>query len=331
MNSAGRPPPKSLFAPGGPPYTRRVIPRPLPALAATLLLALTLTGCLPRAAVLGAPEAPYTGTLTPRPPGTPDVVIFAVSGRCRFPCLEAPNGNWDYLGPRGAVNEVAEAFRDLGFRVETHAYSAHLLATHRSPISGKDEAGFVQLDEDFRRVRDELVAGRTNPTRIVLLAHSHGTNWTHQLARLHPSTPIDLMIDLDGICALWESDNRRTFRRFYEERGGSPWPLDVSRACDVTFIGRRAYRPKDLVYPNVRYDLEVQSRRVGGATVDSPGPNLLFDSTVNIRPDGTRDGIETLVARVEDHGEITYAGSEALRWVASRIRALPWGTSAGPS
>ncbi|PYE54850.1 hypothetical protein [Deinococcus yavapaiensis] len=287
-----------------------------------------LAACAPRPASYGGGETPYTGDLTLRPEGTPDVVIFSVAGRCSAFCTTAPQDNWDYLTPRGTVAAIANAFRAKSFKVETYGYSSNLFETHRSGISNKDEAGFLKLEADFRRVSDEFVRGKANPTRIVLLAHSHGANWTHTLAKLYPYTPIALMIDLDAICALWDLDNRPAFETLYRERGGSPWAFDPSRACDVTYIRRKAYRVKDIAFPNVALNLEVQSQRVvPGGTSDDPRnlpANLPFDTTNNVRLDGSRDGIETLTSWTEDHSTVTRPTSRAMKWVLSYVEALDW-------
>lgn len=286
-----------------------------------LLIGLTLLGllsaCAPRLRVptdLAPPPVASPAALTERPAGSPDVLIFAVSGRCPFVCTDAPAANWDYLSKRGTVEAVAAAFRAKGLKVEAHAYSDHLLRSHQSRYSPQPQAGFVQLQDDFEHLSGELVTGRRNPARIVLLAHSHGVNWTHQLARLYPQVPIALAIDLDGICLLFESDHRASFAQLRAQEPGRTWPFDLARSCDLIGLGRRSYRSKDLTWPNIALNLEAHSRPL----------NFLFELTPNIRPDGSRRGIETRTFGQDDHGDTSYPDSAAVRWVLRRIGELDW-------
>ena len=250
----------------------------------------------------------------------PDVVLFAVSGRCGVPCDGAPDDNYDYLSERGTAEAVAQAFRDLGRSVLVLTYSSHLY-NHYSSISGAYEYGFLQLEADFAWVRRNWPASRR-----VLLGHSHGTNWTHNLLRAHPGWTVDYLIDLDGICALWEGDNQPYFDDFYS-RYGNPWPVDLSQSCDVEPIEKywwwtSYYSAKDVAYPGATYNLEVQSARFLASDVQPEGnTSLVFDYTDNIRLDAGYWNVWTYVAD-EDHNGITYPGSSALDWVAARIAAL---------
>ncbi len=250
----------------------------------------------------------------------PDVVLFAVSGRCGVPCDGAPDDNYDYLTDRGTTAAVAQAFQNLGQSVLVVAYSSHLF-NHTSSISGEYEYGFLQLEADFDWVR------RNWPnTRRVLLGHSHGTNWTHNLLRAHPDWTVDYLIDLDGICALWEDDNASDFDYFYSTYG-NPWPVDLSQSCDVEPIEKywwwtSYYNAKDVAYWGATYNLEVQSARLLASDVGAAGDtSLVFDYTDNVRLDNSTGGIRTFVAD-EDHNGITYPGSSALDWITSQIAAL---------
>jgi len=203
----------------------------------------------------------------------PDVVLFAVSGRCGVPCDGAPDDNYDYLTERGTARAVAQAFRDLGRSVLVLTYSSHLY-NHYSSISGGYEYGFLQLEVDFDWVRRNWPGSRR-----VLLGHSHGTNWTHNLLRAHPGWTADYLIDLDGICALWEDDNRPYFDDFYA-RYGNPWPADLSESCDVEPIEKYWWwtvysSAKDVAYPGATYNLEVQSARFLAAGVQPKGNTRL--------------------------------------------------------
>lgn len=294
--------------------------------ALCVLLALLLCACAPRY-VPASTVRPPSASDPLRPPGSPDVVIFGVSGRCVWPCQVAPADNWDYLTQRGTLAAIAAAFEARGYRSEVHGYSDSLLREHTSSLAREPQYGFLQLQDDFERVRRELVLGRRNPAMLVLVGHSHGVNWTHQLARLYPDTPITLMVDLDGICLLWESDHAADFAAYQQAHPQLRWPFDFPHACEVFRIGRGAYRPKDLVWDNVRFDLEVQSKvlwwgQSGVGVRPSAATNLLFEATPNRRPDGSLTGIQTFSDPFDDHGSMTYPDSAGLRWVLARISEL---------
>lgn len=255
--------------------------------------------------------------LPSRPAGTPDVALFVMSGRCALPCNDAPDANWNYLEPRGTVAQLTSDFTDLGLSVQTRAYSAHPLAEHRSRLSGRTELGFTQLLRDLDGQVAASVRGYANPTRIVLVGHSHGVNWTHNLAKLRPGVPITLSIDFDGVCFLWESENRALLKQLYAQNDRNTWPSDISRSCASERTLRGRVDVKDLVFANVRHNLEVQSKRPSEGA-----PNFPFDLIRNVRADGSYVGIETFVSTTENHSNVTKPGSAALAWVRERVTAL---------
>ena len=282
---------------------------------------LVLAGCSrPAGSGLGYGPEPRVAQQSGLALAVPDVVLFAVSGRCGFPCDGAPDDNYDYLSERGTDQAVAQAFRNQGKSVLVLDYSSHLF-NHYSSESGAYEYGFLQLEADFDWVRRNWPG-----TRRVLLGHSHGTNWTHNLLRAHPGWTVDYLIDLDGICVFWEGDNEDDFDAFYAAYG-NPWPVDLSESCDVEPIEKywwwtSYYSAKDVAYPGATYNLEVQSARFLASDVQPEGnTSFVFDYTDNIRLDASYTGIWTFVAD-EDHNGITYPGSSALDWVTARIAAL---------
>ncbi|ADV67927.1 hypothetical protein [Deinococcus maricopensis] len=289
---------------------------------AALLLTSALAACAPVNLTPGAAPT-YAGPLTPRPPGTPDVLILGVSGHCSVPC--DPAGNWDYLTPRGTLAALADTLRAQGLQVETRGYSARLV-DHSSPYAPSVQRGFLSLERDLLDANRDLVWGRRNPTRIVLVAHSHGSTWTHQLTRLHPEVPVRLMIDLDSICLAWQTDNMNDFRTLSADARAA-WSTDPAFGCSYARLGNRTYRVKDLVWPNVRYNLEVQSKRLPHAPDGSPharAVNVLFESTPNVRTDGTHSGLRTYVSPIDDHSAVAYPNSDAGRWLAAQLPTLDW-------
>ncbi|ADV67750.1 hypothetical protein [Deinococcus maricopensis] len=289
-----------------------------------LLLAALLTACAP-ATTAWPTLSPYSGALTDRPADAPDVLLLSVSGRCAGLCPTAPGDNWDYLTPRGTVGAVADALRAEGLSVQAEGFSAHLTA-HTSSLSGREERGFLQLEDALVRAHETLMRGRRHPTRVVLLAHSHGTVWTHQLTRLHPEVTFDAVIDLDSVCDLWERDNAAAVRAFVRGPGTGRWPFDPSNPCGSVLVGPARLDVKDVVFPNVHANLEVQSQRlVGRSTEPAVGPfgaNFPFDLVRNVRFDGTRTGIQTYRSGTENHSRVTYPGGPSMTWVVSRVREL---------
>ncbi|UBV43930.1 hypothetical protein LAJ19_06880 [Deinococcus taeanensis] len=279
-----------------------------------LLCGLLLTACAPVRTVLP--------TLTPAlnlSGPAPDVVVLSVSGRCGVPCA-APRDNWDYLSSRGAVDRVAAAFQDAGLSVQVAGYASHPARTFTSTLVNVPQRGYAALEDDLKAVKRTWLSG-PRPPRMVLLGHSQGVAWTHQLTRDHPDVTFDVQIDLDGICLGWKTDFRPLLR------GAGPYsPLT---ACDRMMVAGRLINAKDVVWTNVRRGLEVQSKRLPergaetGFTV-----NYLFELGHNVRLDGTDRALDRFVSVREDHSAITYPNSEGMTWVAAQLAPLSQGWAA---
>ena len=255
---------------------------------------LLLTGCAP-ALLTTSPSAAFQGTLTPRPAGSPDILLISFSGRC--PCFNVPGDNVDYLTARGTSGDIAALFEARGQRVLIVGASGHLsahmpLAVHNEQLGvgvtvAPPQEGFLQMEARLVAANREWIVGRSNPTRIVLLGHSHGVVWTHALARAHPEIPISVLIDLDGVCDFWEYDHRKLIQDYVRQLGHNPWDFDLANSCSSVRVGPLRYDLKDVVYPNVMLNLEIQTQ----ALVTVPGGsefNFPFDRLANIRPDGSR-------------------------------------------
>lgn len=85
---------------------------------------------------------------------------------------------------------------------------------------------------------------------------------------------------------------------------------------------------KNVTYPNLRHNLEAQSKRVfsglrlQGEVVPPQGErNFAYDYTNNKRLEGSSTGINSFVSRSERHGQVDEVGSSALTWVKGRIAA----------
>ncbi len=250
----------------------------------------------------------------PRPAGSPDVLLLSVAGHSgALAGLFCDDGeNRAYLADEGrAVDAVVQVFVALDLSVEVHNFADRLRARDDDGDGIPDRAdqlGFVELLAKLDQGFEDWVQGFDNPTRIVLVAHSHGTNWSHILAAIRPEIEIDIQITLDGICFLFECEHEDAVADFIAQRN-EVFPLDFSRPCDsIDVLGfSDPFNVKDVAFPNVVAHLEVQSSDF-----------FVSDATDNFRIDGTEVGIARL-ASSESHTGVTFAGGEAMNWVQDRI------------
>ncbi|WP_161881229.1 hypothetical protein [Deinococcus alpinitundrae] len=302
-----------------------------PWLAALLALILTLgaSACAPlpslSPAVFEALSPAQQRALPPRPAGSPDVLIFGISGRCGPPC-QAPQDNWDYLSERGTLKAVAAVFEQRGLRTEVEGYAERIATDFTSRRSKLPQRGILDLLADYQRLTNGLVLGRSNPARVIIVGHSHGAVWGHYLSRLFGQVPVAALIDLDANCVAWNADHSAET----VAATSAVWQGDPQRspllACSNVRIGGQTARLKDLVWPNVSVNLEVQSKRLPASGGDVPGfyVNYLFDLTSNQRPGGDKASIQTFVSVHEDHSGVSYPGSQAVQWVTGQLSKLPW-------
>ncbi|ANE44799.1 hypothetical protein SU48_05745 [Deinococcus puniceus] len=290
-------------------------------------LFLSLTGCVPIAVQSGRSEA-----LNLAGPA-PDVVLLSVSGRCGPPCV-APRDNWDYLTSRGTVDAVADELGAAGLSVQVAGYASNAAAQFESLQARTPQRGFGALLADFERLKNGWMKA-PHPPRLVLLGHSQGVAWLHYLTRLHSEVPVALQIDLDGICTAWRADHAAGVRGLPAPQGGLPSALSACDSLSVPgapLLTRGSLSLKDVVWPNVAANLEVQSKRLPARTNGSGLLiNYLFDPARNARLDGGAAGIQTYVSAREDHSAVSYPGSDAVKWVRGQIRprAQEWKVQQG--
>jgi hypothetical protein len=254
----------------------------------------------------------------------PDVVLLSVSGRCGPPCV-APRDNWDYLSSRGTVDAVADELAAAGLTVQVAGYASNAAEEFESLQVQAPQRGFGALLADFQQIRKGWLQG-PNPPRLVLLGHSQGVAWLHYLTRIAPEVSFALQIDLDGICTAWRADHAAGIRGLPTPQGGLPSALS---ACDTLsvpgapLLTRGSLSLKDVVWPNVAANLEVQSKRLPARTNGSGLLiNYLFDLSRNARLDGSAAGIQTYVSAREDHSAVSYPGSDAVGWVRGQVRVM---------
>ncbi|GGR83091.1 hypothetical protein [Deinococcus sedimenti] len=242
----------------------------------------------------------------------PDVVLLSVGGRCGVPCV-APRDNWAYLGSRGTVDRVAREFEAAGLTVQAANYASSPLDRFPSARTGTEQRGYAALLTDLDALRATWT-GRNAP-RLVLLGHSQGVAWLHQLTRDRADVPFAIQIDLDGICLGWKSDFGPLIR--------TTDPFSPLSACDPLTVAGQRVNGKDVVWPNVARGIEVQSKRLPQrGAANGYAVNYLFELEGNVRLDGSTRGLTRFVSPREDHSAITYPNSDALTWVAGQLRGV---------
>ena len=266
------------------------------------ILALTLVACGGSGSEAGAPQQ------TLRPGTAPDFVILSVSGHCGVLC-NPPVDNDSYLAdPQDAVEAILQTLNGLGFTTQASDYSDRFESLDRDGDGTIDEFGFLQLIDDLDFVYDNWIDGRSNPTRILVVAHSHGATWAHIAVSVVDQVPIEYLISLDGVCFLWGTEHQGTIQNWFQANG-NPYAWDISAPCNIWNIPGQAapYNTKDVVFDNVVINLEVQSDDL-----------FISDCCDNYRLDGSQTGIE-IFASTENHGEVHRSGSASMAWVQTRI------------
>lgn len=311
-----------------------------------LVLSLALVACAPRAgnqeqlaeAATGrttrpptvadfegfVPTGPTAAQATRRrPEGSPDLVIIAFSGHCGIVCHT--RNTWSYLdtasdetGGVAVLAAIAGAYENLGLEVETFSASSFVTA-HYSLISNELEPGYLQAQAYLDEVKREGIVGFTDPTRVVLVAHSHGTVWASLLALNNLDVTFDSFIALDAICWQWWGRHKGFISQAYLN---SPWPLpfpldqgDPCGSFEVPEVGRMDIN--DVVSANVIFGLEARTN----TRLFSLDPNVLADDQPNVRINGTGTNIWGIEAR-ETHSDLGRYYNRSAGWITSMITAL---------
>jgi len=254
-----------------------------------------------------------------RPEGSPDVVLISVSGHVGIlsstNCISADNRS--YLGDAGEATEaIAITLANLGFNGLIANYADifdGIDADGDGLVDDPEAQGFRQLLVLLQNIYDNWIAGFSNPTGIVIVAHDHGAVWAHMAASVMRHVPITYLITLDGICDLWECEHQTEVADWLAANG-DPYDWDISSPCGLWPVTGRseAFHTSDVVFDNVTFNLEVQSN----------DPGAFRDEIDNFRLDGTRNGIDTFFSANEDHHEVRLGTSDALTWIDQRIRTI---------
>lgn len=224
-----------------------------------------------------------------------------------------PECNEPYLGgPGDAAEAIAVAFENADNSVERLDYIAALYNYDDDTDGQDDRFGLLQLVTDLEWVFNNWIDGVNDPTRIVIVAHSHGCVWAHIACSVVPHVPIDYLISLDGNCLDWGASYGQEVAD-YLATNGNPFPWDISNPCDVWVIFgvMDPADTEDVAFDNVAVNLEVRSADF-----------LISDFQVNHRLDGSFDGIFTYDAVIDDHSGVHDPLGESMAWVLDQL-ALP--------
>ncbi len=273
-----------------------------------------------------------TGTTgaTMKPDDAPDWVIIAVSGHCIPPGCDLPGTNHEYLTKVGTTERIAAVLTDAGASVEIWAYSDELYnrdAQTSQLLPGEGEPiyfGFLQLHEDLNALRDGWIAGFDDPTRVLVVAHSHGVVWAHTALHVVDDLPVELAIDLDGVSMGWEEDSLLAgfgddwddVIAQYNQTYGATWPFDLGDAeAGWSLPGIEDPQDTEDVLPDsVLINLELQSQF-----------SLLFpfpDDDDNHRLGGGNEMIYRYSSDGQDHFEIYQPNGDAMDWVVAQMIVL---------
>lgn len=296
------------------------MPRIHPGMAAAIaLLLLVLLGCGGGggSGSIVPPPAPPAPQPNPRPEDAPDIVLLTVSGHgsvlSAITCSSEDNRS--YLDDAGEAAELLrESFTGAGYTL----YEEHFADLLYHPDGNgdglsddPDKLAFTDLLESLDWIYANWIADFDDPTRIVLVAHSHGTTWAHIAVSIRPDIPIEYLVTLDGVCFAWDCEHGDDMQDWMAA-SGEQYPYDLSDPCDAFDIPGQSepLSVKDVVFPNVHVNLEVRSSDF-----------LVSDCCRNYRLDGSRTGIATYDS-AESHGDVTLADSDAMAWVVSMIGEL---------
>ena len=273
-------------------------------------------------------DAPQTYD-NPRPDDAPDFVIFSFSGHC-FPASACGGSdrNPEYLEEGGTQSLLVDVVEWYGYSAVVLSYADEFY--NRAPnddwltpsMDGEvEDYGFLQAMVELPWVRDNWIADFDNPTRIIVLAHSHGTVWAHSALFLVPDLPVDILVDLDGVSLGWESDSWTfgvgddwgSIIESYNDYNGVTWDYDFWHAADNWAVpGLPAQDVEDIAPGSALLNIEVLARE----TLTLPN-----DDASNHRLDGSTEAIWSYQSD-EDHTGVDEPLSDAMIWVAEQMNDL---------
>ena len=255
-----------------------------------------------------------------RPADAPAVVVLSVSGHCFASECAVLGYNREYLYSQGTLDVALHSVWSSGYEVLLLDFADEFY----NWVSTSDPNhvfvyGFLDMLEEMAFIRDEWVSDFVDPTRVILVGHSHGTVWAHIAAFLMPDLPIDLLVDLDGESLGWEGlvpgipsvgDEWADVILDYSIENGVTWPFAIwDPANSISVPGLSQWQDiEDVVPDHVQLNVEVQS--------EDP---VISDAEDNHRLDGSTTRIIT-GRTSEDHSELAEPNSDAVLWVKDVVQ-----------
>ena len=244
------------------------------------------------------------GGTTPNP--GPQIALLLCNGHSPL----APNYLLGATGP-----QLEAALLGAGYTVETSYFT--------DDVGGGTPGGYAELVAKLQAIRDTWITGRTDPTRIVLIGHSHGCVRSHAAMRAVPDCPIRLLVDLDGSSVGWSLLSHGAENGVI---GGAPegaYNIAATIACAAYPQVTSAPPPfdlEDVVFGNVQEALEVRS---GDVVINPANPLQLipYDERWNARPDGTTTGLACYYSGTP-HAEVASPGptlTQVQAWILTRL------------
>lgn len=254
----------------------------------------------------GGPGAPGGGGGLTANPG-PQIALLISNGHSPL----APNYMSVGTGP-----QLANAITGAGYTLETSYFV--------DDAGGGASPGYAELVAKLAAIRDNWITGRSNPTRVVIVGHSHGCVRSHAAIRAVPDCPVRLLVDLDGSSAGWSI---LTHGPENVALGGAPegaYNVNATIVCAAHPGVGSAPPPfdlEDIVFASVDEAYEVRS----GDVLPNPANPLQlieYDERWNARLDGSTTGL-TCVFSGTNHTEVAAPGSVTLgavqTWILARL------------
>lgn len=272
-----------------------------------------------------APAVTPRQPLRPRPDDAPDLVIIAFSGHCGLVCDTRSTRSYldhasDSTGGVAVLDGIVSAYQRLGLGdIEVFGVSS-FATSHYSSISRQIEPGYLQAQAYLDEVKANWIDGIANPTRVVLVGHSHGTVWGSLLAMNNLDVTFDAFVALDAICWMWWNKHKQYIKdTFVNGPWTIPFPLDQGDPCGTLAVPGRdqPMNINDVVPANVIYGLEVRTT----FRLLSLDPNVLADDRVNLRINGSSTNVWGIAAQ-ETHDDLGKHYNRSISWVASMLEAL---------
>ena len=216
----------------------------------------------------------------------------------------------DYMGVTLAP-QLTNTLIGAGYTVETTTFT-------------DDATSYAAFVAKLSAIRDTWINGVKDPTRVVIVGHSHGVVRSHAAIRAVQDCPVELLVDLDGSSIGWSV---LTHGAENTQIGGAPegaYNLGVQILCPahptITSAGGN-HDLEDVVFPNVVKGYEVRS----GELILDPAnlPQLVpYDERWNARTDGTTTDL-TCVYSGLGHSEVAIWGgitmTGATNWILTQL------------